>query len=363
MQKYQIYFGYKWVRLCNRALAKLDPQGIYRHRLIERNVRWVDDPYTGLRVRADVRDAYLPPIKDLATLLVEWERTKTYHVRSTTRAAALEMLHKIRPDGGWQGFSAAVLFASAPFETRAGHLRNRAMLQLLAFLDVVEFLRREAPGTEIPMFAQDPAYGPLDKALLANLGVQVVENPVGQQLVGRDTFGFVAGCYMDLDWAAQCIHLQPRLMVGNPVEEYYSHRLGEAFVRVAPDADRYSAGDIRRGVHLREFAARHYRVAWPELDPETVGEQVTAMSGGLDVDSHNIECIWFERPEAAAQMAGAAGQETCDGCRAGVRHAWDRAPAVGYDAQGRLLAAQMGPRLTVDAVLKALGEGSEEGHQ
>jgi len=84
-------------------------------------------------------------------------------------------------------------------------------------------VREDCPGTEIPAFAQDPMYIEVDVEFLKGLGVHVIQDPAGQRLMGRTTFGFAGGYCPDAEIMDQCVHLHPKLFVGNSVEGVYSY--------------------------------------------------------------------------------------------------------------------------------------------
>ena len=78
------------------------------------------------------------PMEDMGALMIEWGRVRDYHLQSKSRAAALESFKQNRPLEGWLGFQAAVMFAVTTFTAESRRCRDRALLQLLAFLDILE---------------------------------------------------------------------------------------------------------------------------------------------------------------------------------------------------------------------------------
>ena len=74
-----------------------------------------------------------------------------------------------------------------------GSDKSICMAQLAVFVVIVELLQRHQPGNaRPPMYAQDPKYNSLDKALLASLHIKYVEHPEGFRLVDPQTFAYSA---------------------------------------------------------------------------------------------------------------------------------------------------------------------------
>ncbi|KAJ6092792.1 hypothetical protein N7486_008081 [Penicillium sp. IBT 16267x] len=98
--------------------------------------------------------------------------------------------------------------------------RSVSMYQLAALESIKERLGssdRTSTPTSIPVYAQDPVFNTLDRALLEGMGITVVEHPVGFENVTRSTLLFCPG--------AERTHLElvlpsnPRFVFGGPLED------------------------------------------------------------------------------------------------------------------------------------------------
>ncbi|KAJ5647437.1 hypothetical protein N7490_003809 [Penicillium lividum] len=103
--------------------------------------------------------------------------------------------------------------------------RSVSMYQLAALERIKE--RFAAHFTSIPVYAQDPVFNNLDRALLEGMGIMVVEDPVGFESVTRNTLLFCPG--------AERKHLElvlpsnPGFVFGGPLENTESEVI-EKFV-------------------------------------------------------------------------------------------------------------------------------------
>lgn len=82
------------------------------------------------------------------------------------------------------------------------------------------------------LYAQDPLYKSLDNEFLLRLGITPMKDPLGQRLMNRHVFGFVAGCTLDAEIMDQCRHLQPKLWVGNDTNRLVD---GQSRVQKSPE--------------------------------------------------------------------------------------------------------------------------------
>ena len=267
--------------------------------------------------------------EDKKALLEYWETVKAQHMQSRCRQQSLDMIRARRPHDGW-GIEAAVIFGTGFFwdligtmgveippefeeEYKADLLNysETAMLQLLAFLDLVEEVQKDARET-IPMFAQDPGYMPLDAAFLAGLGIRIVDDPTGQRLLKRDVLGFDAGAGLDCEAMGQCPHLQPKVWVGQTGEFIMINGEGHRIRNIAEDPTaeprlRDWAKDVC------SFQARHEKFSWPEDD---IPPEISEKSG------HRLEQIWFETADTRQQMDRMKLEgASCEGCVGGRRSA------------------------------------------
>ncbi|KAI1189200.1 hypothetical protein F5B17DRAFT_428775 [Nemania serpens] len=101
------------------------------------------------------------------------------------------------PDGSWE-------------RSRAAHV------QLAAFLTIVEHLQSRATH-QIRCVFQDPIFNSVDKAFIASLGHEVVESPIGFQLVDPDTMAFGVHLYRDIYSQVIATHF-PAMFVGTSYE-------------------------------------------------------------------------------------------------------------------------------------------------
>ncbi|TKA71783.1 hypothetical protein B0A55_04303 [Friedmanniomyces simplex] len=220
----------------------------------------------------------------MAALMKNWNRVRAHHLQAPWRQAALEMIRRNRPAGGW-AIKAAVLFGTSSFTLTDG-FGETSMLQLLACLDLVELVQEGEEPLErgVPLSAQDPSYKPHDREFLASLGVHVVEDPIGQRLMKRDVFGFVAGLLIEGEIMAQCIHLQHKLWVGNGVE---SIRLDDWSNRRVVDMAKDPTVTPRwpRPDDAVEHSGPHAETRWYAKEY-----------------NHCIARVWFEKAKTRRQM-------------------------------------------------------------
>jgi len=187
------------------------------------------------------------------------------------------------------------------------------MLQLVAYLDAIEEVGKDAEGGKIPTFAQDPGYAAIDKTFLAGLGIHVVDDPTAQRLVRRDVMGCLTGWLIDGEVMGQCIHLQPKLWIGNAVEDTGIDSINEETPLVTLADNPTAEPRLQEWAKdLRSFQTRHHRVDWPEDD---FPFEVTGRNGC------GFQYMWFEMPKTRRQMDKLKSGASCEGCAGGRRKA------------------------------------------
>ncbi|KAI1114146.1 hypothetical protein F5Y14DRAFT_192323 [Nemania sp. NC0429] len=113
----------------------------------------------------------------------------------------------------------AICFGLGPFDPPADGSWERsraAHIQLAAFLTIVEHLQSGA-SHQIRCVFQDPIFNSVDKAFIASLGHEVVESPIGFQLVDPESFAFGVHLYRDVYSQVIGTHF-PAIFVGTSYE-------------------------------------------------------------------------------------------------------------------------------------------------
>ncbi|KAI1432501.1 hypothetical protein GGR50DRAFT_696996 [Xylaria sp. CBS 124048] len=116
------------------------------------------------------------------------------------------------------GITRAICFGLGSFDPPDGvwEQRRKAHIQLAAFLTLVEHFQGNA-SRRIRCIFQDPIFNSVDKAFIASLGHEVVESPIGFQLVGVETLVFGIHLYRDIYSQVIATHI-PAVFVGTPYE-------------------------------------------------------------------------------------------------------------------------------------------------
>lgn len=112
----------------------------------------------------------------------------------------------------------AICFGLGTFDPVDGawEQKRKAHIQLAAFLAIVDYLRSKE-GHAISCFFQDPIFNPVDKAFIESLGHQVVESPVGFQLVEPSALVFGVHLYRDVYSQIIATHT-PAMFIGTAYE-------------------------------------------------------------------------------------------------------------------------------------------------
>ncbi|KAI2627194.1 hypothetical protein GGS21DRAFT_528987 [Xylaria nigripes] len=118
-------------------------------------------------------------------------------IQNITRAICLGLGTFDPPDGAWEQ-------------------KRKAHIQLAAFLTIVEHLQSKA-SRRIHCIFQDPVFNSVDKAFIASLGHEVVESPIGFQLVEPETIVFGIHLYRDIYSQVIATHI-PAIFIGTPYE-------------------------------------------------------------------------------------------------------------------------------------------------
>jgi hypothetical protein len=97
--------------------------------------------------------------------------------------------------------------------------RHRSMWQLVLFLDTIGYIKKD--GQDMKMFAQDPAFTPLDISFLQLLGIIVVESGIEEHIIATS---FVFSPFVD--WYILLPSFlkakDPELYIGNEILDKYS---------------------------------------------------------------------------------------------------------------------------------------------
>ncbi|KAI0858053.1 hypothetical protein F4860DRAFT_327161 [Xylaria cubensis] len=124
----------------------------------------------------------------------------------------------------------AICFGLGTFDTPVYDWKRASHIQLAAFLAIVEHLQLEA-NSQIRCIFQEPIFKSVDKSFITSLGHEVVESPVGFELVDSETMAFGIHLYRDIciNILASCI---PAIYIGTSREAWIDN-LSEPFL----DAD------------------------------------------------------------------------------------------------------------------------------
>ncbi|KAI0487720.1 hypothetical protein F4859DRAFT_267677 [Xylaria cf. heliscus] len=156
----------------------------------------------------------------------------------------------------------AICFGLGTFDPPAGEwFRKRTShIQLAAFLVIVEHLQREA-NSYIRCVFQEPLFNAVDKAFIASLGHEVVESPVGFQLVDSETLAFGVHLYRDICTQIMATHI-PVMYIGTSYNVWEDN----------PGSDLFRVEDLNR---LKELYQLSVSVKFPENQAETVFNSTT----------------------------------------------------------------------------------------
>ncbi|KAI1170490.1 hypothetical protein F4777DRAFT_591896 [Nemania sp. FL0916] len=154
------------------------------------------------------------------------EQVKENHDRFSAKwkatAAYIQLLQIVSDQfksGNYATVTRAVCFGLGPFDALPLGNRDRARtahFELVAFLTIVEHLE-SLTNSRIRCSFQDPVFNSVDKAFLESLGHQVVETPVGFELVDNETFAFGIHLYRDIYSQVFAAHI-PAMFIGTSYE-------------------------------------------------------------------------------------------------------------------------------------------------
>ncbi|KAI1419187.1 hypothetical protein F5Y12DRAFT_284898 [Xylaria sp. FL1777] len=108
----------------------------------------------------------------------------------------------------------AICFGLGTFDPPDGawEQKRKAHIQLAAFLAIVDHLQSKA-SHRIRCVFQEPILNSVDKAFITSLGHEVVESPIGFQLVNPETLAFGVHLYRDIYSQVIATHI-PAIFVG-----------------------------------------------------------------------------------------------------------------------------------------------------
>ncbi|KAF9891166.1 hypothetical protein FE257_004730 [Aspergillus nanangensis] len=102
--------------------------------------------------------------------------------------------------------------------------RNVSMYQLAALVGVMDAMAKEGESDEQSprpeVYAQDPVFNTLDEALLASLGITVLQHPHAFDMVSSKALLFCPGA--ERAHLEQVLPSQPAILFGGPLEEVES---------------------------------------------------------------------------------------------------------------------------------------------
>ncbi|KAI1750486.1 hypothetical protein F4782DRAFT_246351 [Xylaria castorea] len=112
----------------------------------------------------------------------------------------------------------AICFGLGTFDPTTYHWKHCSHIQLAAFLGIVKHLQSIA-NSQIRCIFQEPLFNSVDKAFITDLGHEVVESPVGFQLVDSETMTFGIHLYRNVcsQIVATCI---PAIYIGTSYEAW-----------------------------------------------------------------------------------------------------------------------------------------------
>ncbi|KAI0405932.1 hypothetical protein F4802DRAFT_596604 [Xylaria palmicola] len=133
-----------------------------------------------------------------------------------------------------------------------------AHTQLAAFLSIVESLQKEA-SQPIRCIFQEPIFNSIDKAFITSLGHQVVESPVGFELVDSETLAFGVHLYRDIYSQVIATHA-PAIFVGTSYDVW---------------EDLYGIEKENWAPRMKEFDQLCVKAKFPENPGDTIFSSAT----------------------------------------------------------------------------------------
>ena len=119
----------------------------------------------------------LPPISrdtTLSKIQTHFRATTKKWQSSSCRAQVLRILSQQQPDAGWH-LTTALCLATGSYSRDNAQLTQRSMQQFVVFHDLAVHLHSIQDDDVLAMYAQEPAYTPLDAEFLRALDVGVLE--------------------------------------------------------------------------------------------------------------------------------------------------------------------------------------------
>ncbi|KAH9881105.1 hypothetical protein J1614_001599 [Plenodomus biglobosus] len=157
--------------------------------------------------------------------------------------------------------------------------RHRSMWQLVLFVGVVEQLRKQ--NLEIKVYAQEPAFTPVDTAFLETLGIEVRESDIQMHIAAH---AFVYSPFVDwyLLLPTFLKEQDPELYVGNEIlDDYTAYAQTEDKRKKLDECNKLGQRflESRNMVKLKEFdlhahALNGMVVYWKKHDEETEKDEV-----------------------------------------------------------------------------------------
>lgn len=146
--------------------------------------------------------------QDHDRLVGQWNSTASYN--------RLKELLSTHPGITSSRVTKAICFGLGSFDPPDGawDQKRKTHLQLAAFLAIVNELEGRF-GHRIRCVFQEPIFNPVDRAFIASLGHEIVESPLGFQLVDPETLAFAVHLYRDVHSQVIATHI-PAVFVGTP---------------------------------------------------------------------------------------------------------------------------------------------------
>ncbi|KAI1744704.1 hypothetical protein F4680DRAFT_233547 [Xylaria scruposa] len=151
------------------------------------------------------------PTISLEQMKQEYSRFSSEWLASPACAQLRELLSGHTASTGSR-ITKAICFGLGSFDTPVYDWKRSTHIQMAAFLAIVEHLQIEA-NSQIRCIFQEPVFNSVDKAFITSLGHEVVESPVGFQLVDSETMTFGIHLYKTVctQILANCI---PAIYIG-----------------------------------------------------------------------------------------------------------------------------------------------------
>ncbi|KAI0542810.1 hypothetical protein GGR58DRAFT_171956 [Xylaria digitata] len=158
-----------------------------------------------------------PPSLSLDQVKQDYDRFSSQWKSSPSHGQLQELLSS-RTNDTSSVATKAVCFGLGTFDPPDGawEQKRKAHVQLAAFLAIVEHFQSKA-SYRIRCVFQEPILNSIDKAFIESLGHEVVESPIGFQLVDPETLAFGVHLYRDIYSQVIATHI-PAMFVGTSYE-------------------------------------------------------------------------------------------------------------------------------------------------